>query len=1116
MDHSLAGTLKKNKTQNNAQCFSAYVEKLINSNYAWKAIQKTKSPKIEGHISAIHVIALIDSGAEINVIDADVIKSARIGINNTNETAKAANHLPLDIIGQTSEEIVLSCKTEQGQKLLQLGYMLVVKNLGVSCLIGEPGIESNNIICLPRKKLIILAGNDDLHYTSYYTEEQRYVLARARSATNLKPGEQLKYPLPANMAQLSHVMITPRQASLSWLKPQVADIVCGQVYLTNSSSTLVNIKKSDHLADIRDTVQFVANPTRSLVSSAAHSDTFQFTDHACSRQYSHDFLKQIQVDPQNMLSESERNSFHQIHRQYVHLFTPQPGRYNGSWGYVDNKIQFSAPPPPNSKTHVPNYSPSMNLLLAQKMDQLEQWGVLVEPELVGVSVHFVSPSMLVPKPDSKDYRMVTDFASLNRYIKRVPNTSATIAQAKARIARANFVVHLDLSQYFYQNGMQLDDCKYLGTVHPFKGLRVYTCDPQGLKGASERSYEKLLRIYGDLIQDGKLAQMADGLHVLGNTVQDLLKHYREVLERADCCNLTFKPSKVIVCPRDINLFGWQLRGHKWFPTAHTTSTLANATPPTTVKQLRSFLGSFKQLSPSLPNYATTIHALEQVVAGKKSAEKIVWTNDLDASFKAAQKLAANPVGIAEPRPEDQLQTFSDYSADTRAVGGRLVILRKQTDGSTLELIGGFYSVVLDKHKRNWLPCEGEAAGVRLVLEHFKPHIRESLNVTVHFTDSQPCVLAWKRSLRGAFSASSRISTFLTGLSSLPVELRHRPGRLMHTSDFASRHPPSCTSSRCQICSFVREWESVGDKASDIRNITIEDIRSGRSVMPMTQRNTWRNIQMRDPIHMKLTHLINTQQLPEAKKTNGIHTKVKLLHNQYTQGKLHIDKDGLVLIRSPEGTFNGSVISVPPALFPGVANALHLQLDHPSRAQLANLLARYFYSPGWKNIIEEISDNCLQCASLRKLPKVLIEDTTTISSSLASNFSADVIERCQPRILIVRENLSQYTRGMIIPDQTSNTLKHALISLIADLIPETGAEVRVDGATGFQVLEKEAQVSNSILSKLKIKIIIGRILNKNKNPIAENAIQEIQKEILRLTNKTGPIDPIPVSSRSEEC
>ena len=110
-----------------------------------------------------------------------------------------------------------------------------------------------------------------------------------------------------------------------------------------------------------------------------------------------------------MLQPEEREVFHELHRKYRHLFTVQPGRYNGSFGYIENKLQFSTPPAPNARTHVPNYSPSMNQLLAEKMDQLESWGVLANPEQVGVSVEFVSPSMLIPKPDSNnEYRMVTD------------------------------------------------------------------------------------------------------------------------------------------------------------------------------------------------------------------------------------------------------------------------------------------------------------------------------------------------------------------------------------------------------------------------------------------------------------------------------------------------------------------------------------------------------------------------------------------------------------------------------------------------------------------------------------------------------------------------------------
>ena len=744
------------------------------------------------------------------------------------------------------------------------------------------------------------------------------------------------------------------------------------------------------------------------------------------------------------------------------------------------------------------------------MDELEEWGVLAVPESLGVTVEFVSPSMLVPKTDPGEFRLVTDFASLNVYLKRMPNTSATIAQAKSKIARARYVIHLDFSNFFYQNGMQKVDVQYLGTVHPFKGLRVYTCDPQGLKGASERSYEKLVRIYGDMIQDDKLAQMADGIHVLGDSIQQLALNYIEVLNRAEYSGFTFKPKKVIVCPRNINLFGWDLRGRTWYPTSHTISALANASKPVTIKQLRSFLGAFKQLSPTLPNYATTIHKLDQLVGGRKSADRIQWNEELEECFNKAKELAANPIGIVEPRPDDTLHTFSDYSQENRAVGGRLIILRPNEKGGKDEFVGGFFSTILSRHKKPWIPCEGESAAIRLVLEHFQHFIRESKNTTIHHTDSQPCVLAWKKGQRGAFSSSSRVSSFLVGLSALPVEIRYKPGNLMHTSDYASRHPSPCQTRRCQICSFVGDWESIGDNAATIRSISIEDVKSGKTIMPLIQRKTWLNIQKGDALHNKLTHLIETQQLPETKKTKGEHTKLKLLHNQYTQGKLFIAEDGLLMLRTPNGHFSEAVISVPPSIFPGLLNALHVRLDHPSKGQLSNLVARYFYTPGWRTYVDEISDNCHQCMALKQLPKVLLENTFSQPAHVAAEFSADVIERNSQKILIVKEKLSQYLRGQLIEDQKADTLREALLYLILDLVSDEGATIRVDGATSFQALERESHMKGSTLNKLGIKIVVGRLVNKNKNPSAENSIKEVQKEILRLKNEPGPISKIDLS------
>ena len=104
-------------------------------------------------------------------------------------------------------------------------------------------------------------------------------------------------------------------------------------------------------------------------------------------------------------------------------------------------------------------------------------------------------------------------------------------------------------------------------------------------------------------------------------------------------------------------------------------------------------------------------------------------------------------------------------------------------------------------------------------------------------------------------------------------------------------------------------------------------------------------------------------------------------------------------------------------------------------------------------------------------------------------------------------MSQFTTTCFINDQTADSLREALISSIIELIPESGAVVQVDCATALQTLSTESESNGSLLKKLGIKVDLGRSLNKNKNPVAENAIKEFHKECLRLNPSGGPISEI---------
>ena len=62
-----------------------------------------------------------------------------------------------------------------------------------------------------------------------------------------------------------------------------------------------------------------------------------------------------------------------------------------------------------------------------------------------------------------------------------------------------------------------------------------------------------------------------------------------------------------------------------------------------------------------------------------------------------------------------------------------------------------------------------------------------------------------------------------------------------------------------------------------------------------------------------------------------------------------------------------------------------------------------------------------------------------------------------------------------------------------MMPSQGAKTQVDCAPALKTLAAESKMGGSILKKLGITVDLGRTLNINKNPVAENAIKKFHKE-----------------------
>ena len=1074
-------------------------------------IRKEASPRVKAAINDAPINPVIDEGSEINCVSEEFLDANKIKFVPTNCSASSADATSMQVVGQTKENVILSI-IHNTPVVWDLGKCIVVKNLSVDMLIGEPGKVDNQIVTLPhlRKiKTFDINGKPTIINYSNTSQESRH-LCKVTSRKTLQVGESFQYSLPPHLQSKSEVALCSiRDKQSSWVQPRVLRVNDGQIEITNESPIAITLKKNSIFADVVAMNEVSIKEENQVKKVLVKSKDYSHLECPSILKNPASYLDEINIDPNDQLSPTWKKKFKELCEEFSDTINPNPGRYNGYYGDIDNSLDFISTPPPSVRARLPNYSTDKLKIMGELMDNLEEMGVLAKPEDVGVVPAFVVPSLLMPKPGRGEWRLVSDFTPLNIHIRKFQNVAPTIQDAKKIIAKYKYNIECDLSHCFFQGGMRKEDIQYLATPHPYKGLRVYCVEPQGLRNASEHAYERLARIFGDLCMQEKMTRMADGLYIVGDTLQELIDNFTQVLMRARNSNMTFKPKKVVIAPLETVLFGWRKSGDGWKPTEHTISPLTLAEEPTTVKQLRSFIGSFKQLTECIKDYAILMGPLEQVVAGKSSAERIQWTEDLSKSFRRAKESLANVETIFVAKPTDKLDIFTDYSASAKAVGGRLTITRKDEDGSCRQLLGGHYSCKLNIHQKNWLPCEGEALAVRLVAKHFSPAVMENENTTTIHSDNMPTVHAWRRMKTGAFSTSARVAAFLTGLSALRVEVIHKPGKSLLVSDYNSRHPNSCSSKNCKICQFAYNWQKIGNETVPmVCTVSVQDIENGCAKMPFTQRAAWAKVQSDDKVHKMLFKLIETSGVPERKKTTGDYTRLKRLHNLYRNGQLKIETDGLTVITSTDTSGNATKsISVPNNFFPGLVHALHLKLKHPSRAQMQRLVSRYFYCAGHTRIIDEVVSNCDLCQSLQELPRELFTESTSPTPLFGKNFSADVIKKDGQLIFVCREKLSQFTSSKFMPDETADALRDCLVTAVLELMPDEGAVVQVDCAPGLQTLAAECKLDGSILKKLSIFVDMGRTLNKNKNPIAENCIKEFHKERLRLNILPGRLTEI---------
>jgi len=1046
-------------------------------------VQTRQSPYLDVFHGHHTTRIVIDSGATGNMIRRSTAQRLGVKVTPSSQSVHQADGASaLTVVGETQATFTRNNHTFQFEGL-------VIEDLDVEVLAGTPFMEANDVAVRPARREVLLGDGSSYQYGSQpnnsnsVTARYAFLLRAPPSTQTVWPGEFLELELPPDAPSDYQYAIEPRtDAPVAkqlaptelWPQPCIVSSVARRIRIPNLTSEPLTLKRNEHLCQ--------ATLTYKPDDTVEHT---QPTHQPQTTPTNHSHSSTVQIDPSNLLPADVQAEFQSLLKEYDTVFDPKFPGYNGAAGPFQAKVNMGPVEPPQRKGRLPQYNRGKLVQLQEKFDQLEELGVFARPEEVGITAEYLNPSFLVKKANG-GHRLVTAFADVGRYSKPQPSLLPDVDTTLRHIAQWKHLIKTDLTSAFYQIPLAKESMKYCGVATPFKGVRIYQRSAMGMPGSETALEELMCRVLGTLLHEGAVVKIADDLYCGGDTPQELLLNWRRLLHALHRCDLRLSASKTVINPKETTILGWIWSSGTLTASPHRVNTLSSCPAPNTVGQMRSFIGAYKVLSRVIPQCSNHLAPLDDAIAGRQSQETILWTDDLTCALQKSQHALRSTHRITLPKPSDQLWIVTDRALRNPGIGATLYITQEDK-----LFLAGFFSAKLRGLQTTWLPCEIEALSIAAATKHFSPFIIQSNKNTCILTDSKPCVQAFEKLCRGEFSASPRVSTFLSVVSRYQASVRHVAGTAILPSDFASRNAPPCENESCQVCTFVNDT-----RQSVVRMTSINDVIEGRVRLPFTSRSAWLSIQTECP-DLRRTHAHLLQGTRPSKKLTHI-KDVKRYLNVAT-----VASDGLLVVKRNEPLVpTKECIIVPRQALDGLLTALHIQLHHPTCHQLKMVAKRYLYALDMDKAVDRVTSGCHTCAALKQSPSALVEQSTSPPpDTVGQSFAADVIQRSRQRILVLRETITSYTATLLLKDERHTTLRDGLILLCIQLRPMDGphAIIRTDPAPGLKAL-----VDDKLLKQYRITIELGRAKNPNKNPVAEKAIQELEFELLRQDPLGGTV------------
>lgn len=659
-------------------------------------------------------------------------------------------------------------------------------------------------------------------------------------------------------------------------------------------------------------------------------------------------------------------------------------------------------------------------------------------EKVSGPKEWVSNVVAIPKANGK-VRVCLDARVINTAIERETYPIPTLDSIIDQMHGAKIFAKLDMKEAYTQ--LELDEqSRDITCFHTEQGIYRHKRLVYGINNSFEIFQRAMEHSFG--VMEG-VKFIADDIIIYAKDEKELLKIIRKVFAKIRALGLKLNQSKCVFIQPKIKFFGIEISEKGINADPAKVSALESATPPSNVKELRSFLGLCTYVSRFIPNFSEKTATLRELL---KKEVKFTWTECHTKAFNDLKKdLTSDTVlGFYNPQKEVELVTdASDY-----ALGG--VLLQKDDKEQSRPIC--YISKSLSPSEINWGITEKEAYSLVWCIEKLHMYLfAKPFRVIV---DHQPLKFLFAPRSK----LSPRIARWQLRLQCYDFDVIYKKGS-ENIADFVSRMNQSDNSSKTEtLLKTTNQFTNFVTKTSMPKAMTSEEIKNHTS---------------NDNVLQVLRQVIRTGRWHDNP-----------LVESYKKIKYELSDDNGIILRGDR------------IVLPTLLQRKAIQLAHEGHLGIEkckSLLRSKVYWPNMNTMIESFIRNCTACkANSKDAPPEPLKPSE-LPENVWTEISVDFFGPLPSgeKLLVITDLYSRFPLVEIM----RNTNSQAVISHFRKIFTTFGypARVRTDNGPPFQSDELKNYFKLCDIKHVKI-----TPLHPKSNGTIEKFMQVIKKSIRTAT------------------